>query len=132
LIKRVIKRDFNRNESTVVFLGDSLDVISSFPIGVKRNLGHAIRCIQQGLDPPDSKPLTIVGAGVYELRDADEAGWYRVVYLKKIEQSVYILHCFKKKTRKAPKNEIKTAQARLQALNQELTRERGRHEKNRT
>ena len=126
MIRKITKPDFGHNQSIVVFLGDSLNVIPGFPIGVKRNLGHAIRCVQEGLDPPDSKPLTAVGGGVYELRDADEAGWYRVIYLKKVEQTVYILHCFKKKTRKTPRNEIKTARARLQALNQEMIKERGR------
>jgi phage-related protein len=132
LIRKVAKPDLGGKESIVVFLGDSLDVISGFPIGVKRNLGHAIRCVQEGLDPPDSKPLTVVGAGVYELRDADEAGWYRVIYLKKIKQTVYILHCFSKKARKTPRNEIKAAQSRLKALNQELIKEHGHHENKRT
>jgi phage-related protein len=81
-LTKIIKRDAVGEDATVVFLGDSFDVISSFPSGVKRNLGHAIRCVQAGSPPPDSKPMAAVGEGVYELRDADETGWYRVLYLK--------------------------------------------------
>lgn len=124
MLRKIIKRDPSGKDATVVFLGDSFDVISGFPVGVKRNLGHAIRCVQAGIDPPDSKPMTSVGHGVYELRDADETSWYRVIYLKKIEETVYILHCFAKKSRKTPKNDLRTARTRLNALNQELLKDK--------
>lgn len=124
LINRVAKPDPTCRDASVVFLGDSLDVISMFPSSVKRNLGHAIRCIQAGVDPPDSKPMASIGPGVYELRDSDQASWYRVIYLKRIENTVYILHCFRKKSQKTPRADLKTAQARLKALYQELVRER--------
>ena len=123
MIRKIVKPDASGKDATVIFLGDSFDVISEFPSGVKRNLGHAIRCVQAGLDPPDSKPMATVGPGVYELRDSDEAAWYRVVYLKKIEDSVYVLHCFSKKSRKTSKNDLKTAKARLKALQKELAEE---------
>jgi phage-related protein len=124
LIRKIVKPDPSGRDATVVFLGDSFDVISGFPSGAKRNLGHAIRCVQAGVDPPDSKPMTSVGQGVYELRDADEANWYRVIYLKKIEETVYVLHCFAKKSRRTPKNDLRTARSRLNALHQELLKEK--------
>jgi len=124
LITKIVKVDSGRKDATVTFLGDSLSVISEFPSNVKRNLGHAIRCVQAGVDPPDSKPMPTVGPGVYELRDADESGWYRVIYLKRIDDVVYILHCFVKKSRKTPRKDLKTAQARLKALRKELAEER--------
>lgn len=65
-----------------------------------------------------------VGAGVYELRDADEVNWYRVIYLKKIEDTIYILHCFAKKSRKTPQNDLQTARHRLTELNRELLRDK--------
>ena len=124
MITKIVKVDSSRKDATVTFLGDSLSVISEFPSNVKRNLGHAIRCVQAGVDPPDSKPMPAVGPGVYELRDADESGWYRVIYLKRIDDVVYILHCFVKKSRKTPRKDLKTAQARLKALRKELAEER--------
>jgi len=68
--------------------------------------------------------MPTVGPGVYELRDADKSGWYRVIYLKRIDDVVYILHCFVKKSRKTPRKDLKTAQARLKALRKELAEER--------
>ena len=119
MVRKLVKVDAGHKGATLVFLGDSLDVISGFPDSVKRNLGHAIRCVQSGIDPPDSKPMTSVGPGVYELRDFDGSGWYRVIYLKKVENTVYVLHCFNKKSRKTPKNDLRTAIARLKALHVE-------------
>ena len=55
--------------------------------------------------------------------DSDEATWYRVIYLKKIENTVYILHCFSKKGRKTSMKDLRTAQLRLKALHKELSEE---------
>jgi len=123
LLKKVVKPDPGGEDATVIFLGDSFDLISGFPNGVKRNLGHGIRCVQAGVAPPDSKAITTIGLGVYELRDSDKATWYRVIYLKKIENTVYILHCFSKKSRKTSMKDLRTAQLRLKALHKELSEE---------
>jgi len=62
--------------------------------------------------PLDSKPLGKVLLGISELRDQDEDFWYRVLYVLRYGW-VYVLHCFKKKTNKISKNDIKVAKQRL-------------------
>jgi len=65
---------------------------------VQQDLGYALYRVQLGQMPPDSKPMRTVGPGVYELREQDERAWYRLFYLKKIADVIYVLHCFEKRT----------------------------------
>ena len=47
------------------------------------------------------KPMSIVGAGVREIR-IQVGGAYRVSYVARFDEAVYVLHAFAKKTRKTP------------------------------
>jgi len=109
----------------VVWLGDSLDVLRGFPQAMQGDLGYALERVQRGQMPPDSKPMRTIGSGVYELRDQDERAWYRVFYLKKIADVVYVLHCFEKRTAQTEKKDIEVARERLKRLNeQQRTKEK--------
>ena len=50
--------------------------------------------------PPDRKQITrsTVGRGVREIRIRDAAGAFRVLYVAKFDDAVYVLHCFQKKS----------------------------------
>jgi phage-related protein len=113
------KVDSSSSLADVVWLGDSLDVLRSFPSAMQGDLGYALEQVQRGQMPPDSKPMRTVGPGVYELRDQDERAWYRVFYLKKIAGVIYVLHCFEKRTAQTAQKDIKVAQERLKRLNEE-------------
>ena len=109
----------------VIWLGDSREVLRAFPTGVQQDLGYALYQVQLGQIPPDSKPMKTVGPGVYELRDQDERAWYRVFYLKKIADVVYVLHCFEKRTAQTERKDIEVAKERLKRLNeQQRTKEK--------
>jgi phage-related protein len=103
----------------VLWLGDSRDVLRSFPGRVQGDLGYALYQVQLGQMPPDSKPMKSVGAGVYELREQDARGWYRLFYLKKIADAIYVLHCFEKRTAQTEKKDIKVAKERLKRLHEQ-------------
>ena len=111
-------------DAEVRWEGDSKTVISRFPAEVKENLGFGLRLLQQGKEPPDYRPMPSVGKGVFELRDADAATWYRVVYVSRIEDVIYILHCFKKKGRKTPRADFQLARQRFKQLQARLREER--------
>jgi phage-related protein len=103
----------------LAWLGDSQDVLRRFPKDARKDLGYALRQVQLGQRPSDSKPMKTVGPGVYELRDQDERAWYRVFYLKKIVDMVYVLHCFEKRTAQTEKKDIDLAKERLKRLLEE-------------
>jgi phage-related protein len=103
----------------VEWLGDSLEVLRGFPKPVQGDLGYALERVQRGQTPPDSKPMRTVGPGVYELREQDERAWYRVFYLKKIEDVIYVLHCFEKRTAQTEQKDIQIAKERLKRLREQ-------------
>ncbi|KER00958.1 type II toxin-antitoxin system RelE/ParE family toxin, partial [Photorhabdus temperata] len=70
-------------------------------------------------DPDDWKPMSTVGAGVKEIRVKDADGIYRVMYVAKFEEAVYVLHCFQKKTEQTSLKDIALAKKRFKELLQE-------------
>jgi phage-related protein len=114
--------------ATVVWEGDSREVLKAFPEEVTQNLGFELWQLQQGERPRDYRPLPSVGPGVFELRDQDERAWYRVVYLSRIEDVIYVLHCFEKKSREMPRRDFEKAKQRLKAVKARLAEEK-KHEK---
>jgi phage-related protein len=69
-----------------------------------------------------------IAPGVFELKDADENKWYRMVYLARVEDTIYILHCFTKNTSKTEKRDLAVAVQRWKQVQQRLREER-KHEK---
>lgn len=106
----------------VEFLGSSLDDLRAFPPSAKREAGHQINQVQNGFDPDDWKPMNTVGQGVREIRVRDSAGAFRVVYVAKFTDAVYVIHCFQKKTEKTNKADIDLASKRYRDLLQELSK----------
>lgn len=100
---------------TVKFVGSSLDDINLFPADARRQAGYQLFKVQSGVQPDDWKPMFSVGHGVYEIR-IREAGEYRVFYLTKREDAIYVLHAFQKKTQKTRQADIDLAKQRLKML----------------
>ncbi len=88
----------------------------SFPEAARRRAGYELFMIQAGREPADFKPLPRVGPGAYELRVRDEAGAFRVIYVAKFEEAVYVLHAFQKKTRKTSQADLELAAARYKSI----------------
>ena len=114
----------------VMWEGDSREVLQSFPDGVRQNIGFQLWQLQKGERPSDYRPLQSIGSGVFELRDQDQRGWYRLVYLSRIEDVIHVLHCFEKKSREMPRREFETAKRRLKLVKARMAGEK-RHEKRR-
>ena len=77
---------------------------------------------KNGLEPEDFKPMSDVGSGVQEIRIKDEAGIFRVLYVARFEDAVYVLHCFQKKTQRTTKGDLDLASKRYAELVQEKKR----------
>lgn len=112
----------------IAWEGNSREVLKGFPEGVRQNFGFELWQLQLGVRPSDYRPLPSIGAGVFELREQDERAWYRVVYLSRINDVIYVLHCFEKKSREMPRKEFEKAKQRLKAVKARLAEEK-RHEK---
>ena len=111
-------------DAAIAWEGDPLEVISSFPDQVKQDLGYQLRLLQKGERPLDYRPMTSIGSGVFELREEDKRGWYRVIYLSRINDVIYVLHCFEKKSRELPRNHAQIAKQRLKGVKARIAEER--------
>jgi phage-related protein len=100
----------------VEFVGNSLKALRELSPGGRRSLGFQLERVQRGSDPLDWKPMTVVGAGVCEIRARDELGAYRMMYVAKFEEAVYVLHCFTKKSQKTSALDLDLARSRYQQL----------------
>lgn len=99
----------------IEFCGESLNTIRAFPAAVKREAGLQLDKIQRGYEPTHWKPMPSIGSGVREIR-IQEQGQYRVIYLTKLKDAVYVLHAFQKKTRKTRKQDIQAAKNALDEI----------------
>lgn len=98
----------------ILWVGDAKEVLSAFPQAVKSVLGYSLRRLQKGLLPDcDARRMETVGKGVWELKTADERTWYRVIYLTRIGDALYVLHTFEKSSRKTDRRDLEIAKSRL-------------------
>ena len=104
----------------IEFRGSSLDDLRTFPLTARREAGYQLDRVQNGHQPDDWKPMTSVGRGVKEIRVRDAAGAFRVIYVAKFTEAVYVLHCFQKKTAKTSKADVALAAKRYRDLVKEL------------
>ena len=79
------------------FIGSSLDDMRDFPAEARRQAGFEPDAVQRGLEPFDWKPMTSIGSGVREIR-VHVLGEWRIIYVAKIADAIYVLHAFQKKT----------------------------------
>ncbi len=108
----------------LTFLADSLKIVSEFPEVVCSEAGFQLYQVQLGKQPEDFKPFPTIGPGVEELRIRDEGGIYRVIYVARFADAVYVLHAFQKKTQKTAQPDIEIARNRYRELAAEQERKK--------
>jgi phage-related protein len=87
-----------------------------FPQAVQEGFGFELFLAQTGQHPPSAKRLKGLGSGVVELIEEFDTDAYRTIYTVRFEDAVYVLHCFKKKSKsgiKTPQTEIDLVKRRL-------------------
>jgi phage-related protein len=101
----------------LLFVGDSHRVLSGFPDPVQRHVGFALYQAQVGNKHPDAKPLKSFPGGVIEVVSDHRGDTFRTVYTVRLENAVYVLHAFQKKSKRGiatPRSEIELVKQRLQ------------------
>jgi phage-related protein len=107
-------------QKEVVFEGSALDDLRAFPREARQEAGYQLDRVQRGIQPADWKPMPTVGSGVNEIRLRDADGWYRVMYVAKLADCVYVLHAFRKQTARTAKTDIELSRRRYRELVQRL------------
>src|ERR1700693_793691 len=89
----------------VEWIGASRQRLRNFPDEAKNIAGNQIWLLQIGRQPDDSKPVKTIGPGVFEIR-IHRPHEYRIMYVAKFPEAIYILHCFAKKTQEISLKEL--------------------------
>ena len=105
-------------EKDLQWRGSSYKDLLSFPDESRRDAGYQLGFVQLGFEPSDWKPMSSIGQGVKEIRIHVE-GEFRVLYIAKFAEAIYVLHAFQKKTQKTPKRDIDIAKMRFRELERE-------------
>jgi phage-related protein len=112
-----------QRDKPLVWLGDSRDCVRSFPGVARQRSGFELREVQKGKEPSNWKPMPNVGLGAREIR-IQTGEEFRVLYVAKFAEAVYVLHAFEKKTQQTAKHDIELAESRYRALVAQRRRER--------
>jgi len=105
-------------------MGDSLEVVRTFPKAVRDEIGFALYEAQLGDKNVSAKPLRGLGPGVLEVVSDHRGDTFRAVYTVRFKNRIYVLHAFQKKSKKGiatPGREIELVRQRLKqavALNE--------------
>jgi phage-related protein len=85
------------------------------PQNIRSDAGYQLDLVQRGEVPADFKPMPEVGSGVMEIR-LHGTNEYRVFFVTRFEEAVYVLHCFVKKTQATRKADLELGKRRFSAL----------------
>ncbi len=100
-----------------IYLGSSAKDIEAFSVKARQRIATALYAINANikLNPKELKYMPTVGIGVYELRiKADKQ--YRIFFIAKFKEAIYVLHAFTKKTQQTASKEIELGAVRYKAL----------------
>lgn len=103
------------DEKPIVWIGSSLDDLKGLPQKPRRDIGYALSVVQRRDYPHNAKPLK-GSSGVYEIRVDYDTDTYRGVYAVNLGDAIYVLHVFKKKSKRGietPKQDMDLIRNRL-------------------
>ncbi|KTC89786.1 type II toxin-antitoxin system RelE/ParE family toxin [Fluoribacter dumoffii] len=102
----------------IYYCSSSQKDIGTFPNKSKQRIARLLDMLAEGLklQPNDFKYMETVGTGVYELRVKIDKQNYRVFYVAKFEEAIYVLHAFVKKSQETPQQDIDKAKERYNTL----------------
>ena len=99
----------------LLWVGSTREDLRAMPAAVRRELGFDLRRVQTRELPRDWKPIPSVGAGVIEIR-VHVGGAFRLMYVARYVEGIYVLHVFQKKARKTASLDTALARTRLAAV----------------
>ena len=99
----------------VIVLPQCRREIEDFPEEVVGEVLDSIARLRAGLmlSMPLSRPMPSLGKGLHELRLKDRSGQYRVIYLVRSADAIYLVHAFIKKTEKTSQRNVDVALKRI-------------------
>jgi phage-related protein len=112
-----------RNSRPISWIKGARKDFDDFPPGAQLEMARALTILAEGQMPDIAKPLAGFGSGVMELALKHRGDAYRVVYALQIDDDIWVVHAFQKKSKsgiKTPKAEIDLIVERLKRLKERL------------
>jgi phage-related protein len=85
-------------EKLILWVGSAKRDLLQFPEPVIDEIGTALSVAQFGGTHPAAKAWKGEGPGVLEIVEGHDRATYRAVYAVRFERTIYVLHCFQKKS----------------------------------
>ena len=104
------------DEKQIRWVGSAYDDLLAFRKDARKEAGFQLGKVQAGLAPTDWKPFDDVGAGTREIRIREASGIYRLIYVAKFEEAIYVLHCYQTKTQVTSRQDKAIAATRYRAV----------------
>jgi phage-related protein len=95
----------------------------TFPAPVQDRVMFALRIAAHGEKADTAKPMKGLGAGVFEIAVRHRGDAYRAVYAVQLDEDVWVLHAFGKKSRtgsKTPGRDIDLIRERIKRVKEQL------------
>ncbi|MBN1684667.1 MAG: type II toxin-antitoxin system RelE/ParE family toxin [Gammaproteobacteria bacterium] len=102
----------------LIWIGSSLKDLNMFPEDVKDEIGYILYLVQNKEHHSNIKPLKGFSGGVMEIKTDYDKDTYRTVFVSQLGNEIYVLHVFKKKSKRG----IKTPKEELEVIAQRLKR----------
>lgn len=91
--------------------------LRSWPRKARKTVGRQLRTVQKGSAPEHFREMPSVGLGVKEIKVVSDGDQYRLIYVAKFAEAVYVLHAItRKKTEKTRKKDLNIAKSRYRIL----------------
>lgn len=99
------------------FVGRSRDDLKSFPKQIMQLAGYQLFLMQTGDTPATAKPMPRIGKGCIELVINGAGTWFRILVAPTVDPTtIWVLHCFQKKTNATPAADIRLGQTRYRQI----------------
>lgn len=116
----------------MLWVASSKRDFSEFPAEVQDGFGFELFLAQTGQHPPSAKPLKGLSSGTLELIENFDGDTYRAVYTVQFIDAVYVLHAFKKKSKrgsKTPQTDVDLIKLRLKTATDDHAQRFGKDSK---
>jgi len=110
-------------ERDIEWITAALKDFKKFPESAQRKILVALTDAAQGVTSDIAKPMKGMGPGVFEVALKYKTDAYRTVYAVQIDEKIWVIHAFKKKSKKGiktPKQEIDLIKKRIKLLKEML------------
>ena len=99
----------------IFWVSSSKDDLREFPASARRKAGFQLQTLQRGDVPADFRPMRSIGPGVMEIR-INTGDAYRIFYVARFAECIYVLHAFRKKAQRTSKRDIQLGRQRYRTL----------------